>query len=114
MNFLLDTNIVSEWTKPRPDPGVVNWLAEADEDRIYLSVITIAELCHGIERLPAGARRLKLHDWLMDQVPQRFGDRLLMAFFGGFEFIMVIIVIKGMTAARQQNKWAAKTSTKVR
>ncbi len=77
MNFLLDTNIVSEWTKPRPDPGVVNWLAEADEDRIYLSVITIAELRHGIERLPAGARRLKLHDWLMDQVPQRFGDRLL-------------------------------------
>jgi toxin FitB len=77
VNFLLDTNVVSEWTKPRPDAGVVAWLAEADEDRIFVSVITVAELRHGIERLPAGARRERLETWLTDQVPLRFEERLL-------------------------------------
>jgi toxin FitB len=33
VNFLLDTDVVSEWTKPLPDAGVIAWLAEADEDR---------------------------------------------------------------------------------
>ena len=78
MNFLLDTNVVSEWTKPRPDAGLVAWLADADEDRIFLSVITIAELRHGIERLPAGARRRRLDTWLTKQVPLRFEARLLL------------------------------------
>ena len=44
MSFLLDTNVVSEWVKPRPDPGVVAWLAETDEDLVFLSVVTLAEL----------------------------------------------------------------------
>jgi predicted nucleic acid-binding protein len=77
MNFLLDTNVVSEWTKPRPDPGVVSWLAEADEDRAFISVITVAELRHGAERLPTGARRDRLDMWLTEQIPLRFEDRLL-------------------------------------
>lgn len=77
MNFLLDTNVVSEWTKSRPDTGVVAWLAEADEDRVFISVITVAELRHGIERLEAGARRNRLDTWLTEQVPQRFEERLL-------------------------------------
>src|SRR5437762_13947854 len=42
MSFLLDTNIVSEWTKPRPNARVVAWLASVDEDRTFLSVVTIA------------------------------------------------------------------------
>jgi len=46
VSFLLDTNVVSEWTKSRPDVGVVAWLAEADEDRVFVSVITLAELRH--------------------------------------------------------------------
>jgi predicted nucleic acid-binding protein len=77
VNFLLDTNVVSEWTKPRPDAGIVAWLAEADEDRIFISLVTMAELRHGIERLPAGARRDRLDTWLSEQVPLRFEDRLL-------------------------------------
>ncbi|HTU52683.1 MAG TPA: type II toxin-antitoxin system VapC family toxin [Acetobacteraceae bacterium] len=77
MNFLLDTNVVSEWTKPRPDTGVVTWLAEADEDRVFISVVTLAELRHGIERLPAGGRRDRLDVWLTEQVPARFEARVL-------------------------------------
>jgi len=77
VNFLLDTKVVSEWTKPRPDAGVVAWPAAADEDRIFISVITIAEIRHGLERLPASARRNRLDAWLNDQLPLRFEERLL-------------------------------------
>ena len=77
MSFLLDTNVVSEWVKPRPNAGVVAWLAEADEDRIFVSVITLAELRYGIERLAAGHRRRRLDEWLRDELPLRFEGRVL-------------------------------------
>jgi toxin FitB len=77
VNFLLDTNLISEWIKPNPHAGVVSWLASSDEDRIYMSVVTLAELRHGVERLAAGHRRKRLNEWLEDELPQRFGDRIL-------------------------------------
>jgi toxin FitB len=77
MNFLLDTNVVSEWVKPRPDEGVLAWLAEVDEDRVFLSVMTLAELRFGIERLAAGKRRTRLDAWLQEELPLRFEGRLL-------------------------------------
>ena len=77
MTFLLDTNVVSEWVKPRPDEGVLAWLAEVDEDRVFLSVMTLAELHFGIERLAAGKRRARLDAWLREELPLRFEGRLL-------------------------------------
>ena len=77
MSFLLDTNVVSEWTKPRPNLGVVAWLARVDEDEVFLSVVTFAELRHGIERLPAGARRRRLDEWLGRELPVRFEGRIV-------------------------------------
>lgn len=77
MSFLLDTNVVSEWTKPRPNPGVVEWLAQVDEDEVFLSVATFAELRHGIERLPAGDRRRRLDEWLRNDLPLRFEERIV-------------------------------------
>ena len=77
MSFLLDTNVVSEWGKPRPDPGVIAWLAQADEDRTVLSVITLGELRHGIERMADGSRRRRIDAWLRDELPLRFEDRVL-------------------------------------
>lgn len=77
MNFLLDTNVISEWIKPHPDSGVVSWMAETDEDRIFMSAITLAELRHGVERLPPGARRKRLDSWLTEELPVRFEDRVL-------------------------------------
>jgi toxin FitB len=77
LSFLLDTNVVSEWVKPRPNAGVVAWLVETDEDRMFISVVTIAELHHGIERLAAGARRTRLDAWLRDELLLRFEGRVL-------------------------------------
>ncbi|MBM3647291.1 MAG: type II toxin-antitoxin system VapC family toxin [Alphaproteobacteria bacterium] len=77
MSFLLDTNVVSEWVKPRPDPGLVAWLAESDEDRLFLSVVTLTELRYGVERLAAGRRQRQLDAWLSDELPLRFEGRML-------------------------------------
>ena len=77
MSFLLDTNMVSEWMKPRPNSGVVAWTAEVDEDRVFLSVITLAELRHGIDRMPVGARKKRLNEWLEQDLPLRFEHRTL-------------------------------------
>lgn len=77
MSFLLDTNVVSEWVKPQPHPGVVTWLAQADEDAVFLSVVTLAELRRGIDRLPSGRRRARLEVWLREELPLRFTRRTL-------------------------------------
>ena len=77
MNFLLDTNVVSEWTKLRPNPGVIEWLAEIDEDRVYLSVVTLAEIRFGIDRMAAGVRRDRLNEWLRVELPGRFEQRIV-------------------------------------
>ena len=77
MNYLLDTNLVSEWAKARPDPGVIGWLADADEDRVFVSVITLAELRHGVERLAVGRRRKRLNEWIQNELLLRFDQRIL-------------------------------------
>jgi predicted nucleic acid-binding protein len=60
VNFLLDTNVVSEWVKPQPSSAVIAWLHEVDEDHVFLSVISLTELRYGIERLSTGKRRKRL------------------------------------------------------
>ena len=77
MSFLLDTNVVSEWVRPRPDHSVISWLAEVDEDRVFISVISFAEIRRGIELLAAGRRRERLAAWLADDLPMRFEARIL-------------------------------------
>jgi len=49
----------------------------ADEDRTFLSVVTLAELTYGVERMPAGARRSRLERWLLEELPLRFEHRIL-------------------------------------
>ena len=77
MSFLLDTNVVSESIKPHPNPGLTAWLEEVDEDRTFLSVITLTELRYGIDRLPVGKRRNRLEEWATNDLPVRFEGRIL-------------------------------------
>jgi toxin FitB len=77
LKFLLDTNVVSEWVKPRPNVGVVEWLTNIDESYVYISVITLMELRQGIDCMTASARRTRLDSWLRDDLPHRFEGRML-------------------------------------
>ena len=77
MSFLLDTNAISELIRPRPDRGLVDWLAGVDEDQVFLSVVTLAELRYGIARLPVGRRKRRLQEWLQRDLMERFEGRIL-------------------------------------
>jgi toxin FitB len=77
LSFLLDTNVVSEWVKPEPNPHVIAWLKEVDEDRVFLSVASLAEIRRGIELMSPGRRRDRLAAWLAADLPARFAGRIL-------------------------------------
>ena len=63
LRFLLDTNVVLELTKPQPNPGVLQALAQNEAD-CAISAPTLEELVFGCHRLPAGARRAWLLRWV--------------------------------------------------
>lgn len=74
--ILLDTNVVSEATKPEPDPAVRSWLDEQTAETLFLSSVTIAELMFGIGSLPKGKRRDRLTAAL-DGMLDLFAGRIL-------------------------------------
>jgi toxin FitB len=77
MNYLLDTCVLSEFTRHQPDEKVIRWVDSITENRLFLSVISIGEIQHGIERLPDSHRKTELLVWLNNGLIQRFDRRLL-------------------------------------
>lgn len=77
MKVLIDTNVLSEATRPRPDAQVLAWLEALDEDRAYLSVVSIAEIRRGVALMDSGRKRDALSEWLSYDLPHRFEQRVL-------------------------------------
>ncbi len=77
MNYILDTNVISELVAARPDPKVVEWIQSIDSDQVFLSVIAVGELKKGIEKLPDNDRKRDLDHWLHEDLLVRFENHLL-------------------------------------
>ncbi|HYC24848.1 MAG TPA: type II toxin-antitoxin system VapC family toxin [Roseiarcus sp.] len=77
--YLLDTNIISEVTKPRPSERLVAWLAERLDEELFISSLTIAEIRRGILWKPVGKKRDQLELWFSgpDGPSARFAGRIL-------------------------------------
>ena len=75
MKFLVDTNILSEPTKPQPSPRVENWIADHEAD-FYTSALVIAELLNGLERLAEGERKRRLTEQV-ERLLEKLGGRVL-------------------------------------
>lgn len=75
--YLLDTNAISELTKPRPNKGFLQWLGTVPEYRLYLCVLTIGELVSGIVRLPESNKKRDLWTWLTSDLVARFSERIV-------------------------------------
>ncbi len=75
--FLLDTNIISELVKPKPEANVTEWIENTDESLLYLSVLTLGEIRRGIAALPQSRRRATLEAWLDKDLRARFEGRIL-------------------------------------
>jgi toxin FitB len=75
--WLLDTNILSELRRPKPEHKVLAFVAAQPLELLYISTVTLAEIRFGIELLPEAARRSKLNDWLAHKVRPMFEQRVL-------------------------------------
>lgn len=75
--FLLDTNIISEVMRPKPDELVRQWLKNQMIDTLFLSSITVAEIRYGIETAPNGKRKEQLRTSFEDFILSFFRGRVL-------------------------------------
>jgi hypothetical protein len=75
--WLLDTNVLSELRRPRPEARVASFVSRQPLEHLYVSTVTFAELRFGIELLDDAGRRTELHDWLTHKVRPMFAQRTL-------------------------------------
>jgi len=74
-DWLLDTNILSELRRPKPERKIVAFVAGQPLESLFVSAVTFAEIRFGIERLDDPARRAELNDWLAHRVRPMFESR---------------------------------------
>jgi predicted nucleic acid-binding protein len=78
MAWLLDTNIISETRRLKPEPKVLAFIMGHRLEELHISIVTLAELRFGIELLTHGdARRNELNEWLSNEIRPMFGRRVL-------------------------------------
>jgi predicted nucleic acid-binding protein len=75
--FLLDTNVLSELRRPKPDPGVLAFVAAQAEETLFVSDVTLAEIHFGIAKLADPERRAVVSAWLTKSVRPLFAGRLI-------------------------------------
>ncbi len=75
--LLLDTNVISELRRPRPDARVREFIARQKLEDLFVSSVTLAEIRFGIESVSDLGRRAELSDWLEHRVRPMFGQRVL-------------------------------------
>lgn len=77
MKYLLDTCVLSELIKPRPNKQVISWVEKQNEDDLYLSVLTFGEIEKGIEKTPNESRKAHLKLWVENDLKNRFRGRII-------------------------------------
>ena len=77
MKYLLDTCVISELTKKKPEKNIITWIKTKDETDFYLSVLTLGELQKGIIKLNDSKKKQSLIDWLESDLSKRFEKRIL-------------------------------------
>jgi predicted nucleic acid-binding protein len=77
LSYLIDTNVLSELRRTRPDERVVDWFSKRPVGSLFVSVLTLGEIRKGVETLTDSRRRLALLDWLETALPAFFSGRVL-------------------------------------
>ena len=77
MSYLLDTNVLSELVRPKPNTSVLSWFSNVPDESLYISALTIGEIRKGVEGVPDARRKEKLRVWLEHELPEWFGQRVL-------------------------------------
>jgi predicted nucleic acid-binding protein len=77
MKYLLDTCVISEIIRPKPSTKVTKWVKQEDESNFFISILTIGELHKGIEKLDESRRKEELHNWVDNDLKERFWTRII-------------------------------------
>lgn len=77
MKYLLDTNVISELISKNANRRVLDWIDSIDPENVFLSSITIGELCKSVERIPESIKKTSLVNWLHNDLMLRFNGRIL-------------------------------------
>ena len=77
MSYLVDTNVISELVRLKPNKNVMNWFEAIPNDSIHISVLTLGEIRKGIETVTDASKKEKLRIWLEHEIPEWFGPRIL-------------------------------------
>jgi len=77
VTFLLDTCVISEMVKARPNQVVVRWIDSVEEGKLFLSVLSLGELEKGIAKMQDVSRKNVLREWLEQDLAERFAGRIL-------------------------------------
>jgi len=77
MSYLLDTNVLSELVRPKPNEAVLSWFANVPDESLYISVLTLGEIRKGVEGVPNAKRKETLRVWLEHTLPEWFESRVL-------------------------------------
>ncbi|MBR0836628.1 type II toxin-antitoxin system VapC family toxin [Bradyrhizobium manausense] len=102
--YVLDTNIISNVTRPSPSPVLLAWLAEQNDDDLFVSALTIGEIRRGILEKPAGKKRSALETWFAgpEGPPLLFAGRVL-AFDEQASLIWARLMARGTTIGRPRS-----------
>ena len=103
--MLLDTNVISELMRPKPDENVVTWLDRQNDENVWICSITQAEILMGLALMPEGKRKQGLMDVAATMFDEDFANRCLA--FNSEAAIHYANIISART--RQGNRSALKT-----
>lgn len=102
--FLLDTNIISNVTKPVPSAPLMAWMAAQADDSLFISALTVAEIRRGILELPSGKRQRDIEDWFMGaEGPQRLFAGRVLAFDDKAGLIWARLMAEGSAQGRPRS-----------
>jgi len=104
IRYLLDTNIISNVTKPVPPEALVAWMAERADEDMFISSLTIAEIRRGVLQKPAGKKRRELESWFTgpDGPQALFAGRVL-AFDETAALIWARLMAEGTATGRPRS-----------
>jgi hypothetical protein len=101
---LLDTNIISNITKPQPSPSLLEWMADQDDGDLYISSLSLAEISRGILEKPAGKKRKELEGWFAGpEGPQALFRGRLLAFDEKAALVWGRLMSEGTSAGRPRS-----------
>lgn len=102
--YLLDTNIISNVTKPVPSESLVAWLAERADEDLFISSLTVAEIQRGVLEKPAGKKRKELERWFSgSEGPQALFAGRVLPFDERAALVWARLMAQGKAAGRPRN-----------